>query len=111
MKKEQMNHYLGTTKLRLIEAMQKIDENAKGILFIVDENGHLMGALGSAILAKKSGIKKEFNFKVRDAKFETAGCVCNGCPNHCEIIIVKKNNKILDAWGNRCSKGAIKIRE
>lgn len=45
MKKEQMNHYLGTTKLRLIEAMQKIDENAKGILFIVDENGHLEGTL------------------------------------------------------------------
>ena len=33
---------------------------------IVDDNGHLMGALGSAILAKKSGIKKKFNFKVRD---------------------------------------------
>ena len=70
-----------------------------------------MGALGSAILAKKSGIKKKFNFKVRDAKFETSGVTCKGCPNHCEIIIVKKNGKILDTWGNRCPKGALTIKE
>lgn len=91
--------------------VKKAFEDLLGEQIIVDENGHLMGALGSAILAKKSGIKKEFSFKIRDAKFETAGCVCNGCPNHCEIIIVKKNNKILDAWGNRCSKGAITVKE
>ena len=78
---------------------------------IVDDNGHLMGALGSAILAKKSGIKKKFNFKVRDAKFETSGITCKGCPNHCEIIIVKKNGKILDTWGNRCPKGALTVKE
>ena len=78
---------------------------------IVDENGHLMGAIGSAILARKTGIKKEFNFKVKDANFETTGIECKGCPNHCEIIVVKKDNKILDYWGNRCDKGALKVKE
>ena len=64
----------------------------------------------SAILARKTGIKKEFNFKIKDANFETSGIECKGCPNHCEIIVVKKDNKILDSWGNRCDKGALKIK-
>ena len=70
-----------------------------------------MGALGSAILARKTGIKKEFNFKITDSKFETNGTICKGCPNHCEIIVVKKDNKILDSWGNRCDKGSINVKE
>lgn len=78
---------------------------------IVDEDGHLMGALGSAILARKQGIKQEFNFKVKDANFETTGLMCDNCPNHCEVIIVKKDNKILDTWGNRCPRGLEKIKE
>lgn len=78
---------------------------------ITDEDGHLMGAIGSAILARKQGIKQDFNFKVKEAKFETIGITCDSCPNHCEIIIVKKDNKILDAWGNRCERGTKKIKE
>ena len=78
---------------------------------IVDDNGHLMGAIGSAILARKTGIKKEFNFKITNSNFETTGIECKGCPNHCEIIVVKKDNKILDYWGNRCDKGALKVKE
>ena len=91
----------------VVKAFEKIlDEK-----IITDENGHLMGAIGSAILARKTGIKKEFNFKVKDANFETTGIECKGCPNHCEIIVVKKDNKILDYWGNRCEKGALKVKE
>lgn len=78
---------------------------------IVDSNGHLMGAIGSAILARKTGKKQIFNFKIKDSNFETNGIECKGCPNHCEIIVVKKDNKILDSWGNRCDKGTLKIKE
>ena len=70
-----------------------------------------MGAIGSAILARKTGIKKEFNFKITNSNFKTTGIECKGCPNHCEIIVVKKDNKILDYWGNRCDKGALKVKE
>ena len=78
---------------------------------IIDKDGHLMGAIGSAILARKQGIRQEFNFKIKEAKFETVGITCDNCPNHCEIIIVKKDNEILDAWGNRCERGREKIKE
>lgn len=73
---------------------------------ITDPNGHLMGAIGVAILAKKE--KEEvFDFDVLDLDFETRGYECKKCPNHCEIIAIKKNKKIIDAWGNRCEKGAL----
>ena len=30
------------------------------------------------------------------------------CANHCEIICVYRDGKIIDSWGNRCDKGAVK---
>lgn len=81
---------------------QILDEN-----IITDKNGHLMGALGSAILSMTNKLKEPFNFEISDSNFETNGIECNGCPNHCEIIIVKKDGKKLDAWGNRCEKGKV----
>ena len=74
---------------------------------ITDEDGHLMGALGSAILAKKSSKNEVFNFSISNSQFETIGKECSNCPNHCEVIIVKKDGQKLDAWGNRCPKGAL----
>ena len=86
----------------VVKAFEKIT-NEK---IITDENGHLMGALGVAILAKKE--KEEvFDFDVLDLNFETKGYECRKCPNHCEIITIKKDKKIIDAWGNRCEKGAL----
>lgn len=77
---------------------------------IVDENSHLMGALGAAILAKESNDERDFTFDIEDIKFETKGIDCHGCANNCEIICVSKNNKIIDSWGNRCEKGGIKVQ-
>lgn len=87
------------------EGVKKAFEDLLQQKVITDPDGHLMGALGSAILAKNSNNKKEFNFKIKDSKFETTGIECGGCPNHCEIIIVKKDKEILDYWGNKCDKG------
>ena len=78
---------------------------------IVDDNGHLMGALGVAILSKKKRITKKFSFKIKEEDFETKGIECNKCPNHCEIICVKKNKELIDSWGNRCSNGDIMSKQ
>lgn len=74
---------------------------------IVDPNGHLMGALGVAILAKNSGIIKDFKFNIVNFNFITEAIECNKCPNNCEIICIKKDNELIDAWGNRCENGAL----
>lgn len=87
----------------------KAFEEVMGEKIIVDKNSHLMGALGASILALRSGIEKEFDFKIDDIKFETKGIECKRCSNNCEIICVCRDNKIIDSWGNRCENGNIKI--
>ena len=86
----------------------KAFEDITGEKIIVDNNSHLMGALGVAILSKKEK-EIEFSFDINDIVFDTKGIECHGCANNCEIICVSKNNKIIDAWGNRCEKGEVKI--
>ena len=91
--------------------VKKAFEDEIGHEVIIDENGHLMGALGVAILSKKKRITKKFSFKIKEEDFETKGIECNKCPNHCEIICVKKNKELIDSWGNRCSNGDIMSKQ
>jgi predicted CoA-substrate-specific enzyme activase len=78
---------------------------------IVDDLGHLMGAIGIAIVAREHGKEKVFNFNIRDTEFKTVGFECDGCPNNCEIVCVIENGKFLDGWGNRCNIGIEKARK
>lgn len=72
---------------------------------LTDENGHLMGALGSAILSKKNVRDIPFDFSISKSNFNTVASECMGCPNHCEIIKVIKDGLKIDSWGNRCNNG------
>ena len=45
MNKEQLEKFLGTTSMTIVDAMGKIDANAKGILFLVEEQGVLTGCI------------------------------------------------------------------
>ena len=45
MNKTQINKFLGNRSLNIVEAMRKIDLNAKGILFVVTENNELIGTV------------------------------------------------------------------
>lgn len=88
----------------------KAFEELTGQKILVDKNSHLMGALGVAILAKKSKKEQEFYADIEDINFETRGVNCHGCANQCEIICVVKNNRMIDSWGNRCEKGNFAIK-
>jgi len=76
----------------------------------VDENGHLMGAIGVALLARASGARGDFDFGVRGEDFETLGHECGGCPNNCEIVVAQRDSEIIDGWGNRCERGLDRMR-
>ncbi len=90
----------------VVEAFKK---NLKEDVY-VDENGHLTGALGVAILSKKTPFKNAFNYNIDNIEFETKGVECQKCPNQCDIIYVYKDKKILDSWGNKCENGGINKR-
>ena len=86
--------------------VKKAFEDILGVKITTDQHGHLMGALGVAILSKK---EKEinFDFNISDQLFTTSGIYCEKCPNNCEIICIKKDNILIDSWGNRCEQGAL----
>lgn len=90
------------------QGVVKAFADSLGKEIIVDEEGHLMGCYGAAILALGSGIEKEFTFDVADMEFITREVVCPHCANHCEVICVYRDNELIDSWGNRCERGEVK---
>ncbi len=71
---------------------------------IVDENGHLMGAIGIAVLARKNKIGKTYSLELSDIAFDTKAFECSGCPNNCELLKIYRNNELVDSWGSKCGK-------
>lgn len=83
----------------------KAFEKQLGCPVIVDENGHLMGAIGAAILARRNEKRANFDFAIEEMEFVTREISCGGCPNNCEIICVYRDGRMIDSWGNRCERG------
>jgi len=86
-------------------------ENLLGCQVIVDDNGHLMGATGAAILARRGLNRIRFDFSVENMEFLTRERNCGGCSNNCEVICVYRNGRLIDFWGNRCERGAARTDE
>lgn len=85
--------------------VKKFFEEATGMPVSVDPNGHLAGAFGVAVIAKRKGREQPFDFALADQNFTTRGFQCSGCANNCEIIRVFRDDKLIDAWGFKCEKG------
>jgi predicted CoA-substrate-specific enzyme activase len=76
----------------------------------VPEYYDVMGAIGSAILArehieqqKRSTVFRGEEF-ILNGEFKSQSFECQGCPNMCEIVCIKRNDEILAYWGDRCKK-------
>lgn len=82
----------------------KYFEEVLGQPVIVDPNSHLMGAIGIAILARDNQVDKTYDLNIREISFETKGTECNGCSNHCELLRIYKEKKLVDSWGSKCGK-------
>lgn len=85
-------------------------EDALGQKVIVDPDGHLMGCFGAALLAADAPVLRSepFMFNIDDFEFRTREVVCGHCANHCEIVCVYRDQDLIDSWGNRCDRGAIR---
>lgn len=83
--------------------VKKYFEEVLNKKIIVDDNSHLMGALGIAILSKKNASNKKMELNFEDIEFVTRGQECNCCPNNCEILKIYKDEKLVDTWGSKCN--------
>ncbi len=82
----------------------KYFEEILGEKVIVDPNSHLMGAIGIAILAHNNADGKTYDLNIKNITFETKGMECNRCSNHCELLKIYKDQKLVDSWGSKCGK-------
>ena len=84
-------------------------EQVLGKKIIIPPHFDVTGAIGAAILAKRSmkdGQKTRFKgFGVRNSIYNLSKFTCNGCANHCEIRQVKiRGEKKSLYYGGRCEK-------
>jgi len=84
-------------------------EQVLGKQIIIPPHFDVTGAIGAAILAKRSmttGQKTSFKgFGIRNATYEISRFVCNSCVNHCEISRVKIAGESKPLfYGGRCEK-------
>jgi predicted CoA-substrate-specific enzyme activase len=91
-------------------------EQVVGKSIIIPPHFDVTGAIGAAILAKRSmaeGQKTRFKgFDVRNATYKVSRFVCQGCTNHCEIRRVKiAGEKKSLYYGGRCEKYEIDDRK
>lgn len=71
---------------------------------IVDDDGHLMGAYGIALLSKQNKSNKIYDLNIKEMKFDTIGLECDKCPNNCEILKIYRNSELIEAMGSKCGR-------
>lgn len=96
--------------------IRKAFEEEVGQDVIVPENFAVMGALGAAYLAQERFIQKKGPTKFRGLKlsetnFQARSFDCKGCANHCEVVEIRQEEKILSRWGDRCGKWSVSDRQ
>jgi predicted CoA-substrate-specific enzyme activase len=90
------------------EGMKSAFETELGYEVYVPKHYNLMGAIGSAIIAKEAISKKEITnfrgFDIAESKFESESFECKGCPNRCEVVRILNDNAVIGCSGDRCGK-------
>ena len=89
--------------------MKKAFEAALETEVIIPEYHNVMGALGSAILAKeyveRTGRTTLFKgFETSHLDYKTSSFYCKGCANNCEIAKIEVSGEVLARFGSRCGK-------
>ncbi|MEN6350954.1 MAG: acyl-CoA dehydratase activase [Syntrophomonas sp.] len=90
--------------------LKKAFEKVLNLKINVPEHYDVMGAIGAAMLAREqiehgcslTGFKGDAF--ILEGDFKSKSFECQGCPNICEIVCIKRDNEVLAYWGDRCKK-------
>ncbi|MGE5379841.1 MAG: acyl-CoA dehydratase activase [Methylocystaceae bacterium] len=96
----------------LVEAFARL----LGVRPVVPDNFEVMGAVGAALLAQETaGAGKVTGFKgyeyINQGSYQTRSIDCSGCPNQCEVVCIKRNDKPIAYWGDRCRRYEVKLSQ
>ncbi len=76
---------------------------------IIPKHNTIMGAVGSALLAKRQTANGKrpttfYGFELTDVDFASRAIRCDDCANLCQIICATREDEILAVWGDKCGK-------
>ena len=86
--------------------MRKAFEEILSEKIIVPKYNTVLGALGAALLTKEKiqGKTKFRGWEVSDQNIKCTSFQCKGCPNLCEVIEARIEDKVVSCWNDRCGK-------
>lgn len=86
--------------------MRKAFEKALGKKIIIPPYNTVIGAFGVAFLVKENPPEKTkfLGFEISDKDIKCTSFQCKGCPNQCEVIEARIENKVVARWNDRCGK-------
>ncbi len=84
-------------------------EKELGKKLVIPENFNVMGAIGSAILAKELQESESYETRFKGFSLSDQGITlklkeCNDCSNSCEMTVAVGDGKQIAIWGDRCGK-------
>ena len=104
--KEQLEKFIASKDITVIEAMQKIDQNARNILYIINEDGSLFGSLTDGDIRRWILNSGDLNARVEGATYRNTRCLHEEEADKCDFLmdsallksipILDKNNIIID---------------
>lgn len=91
------------------QGMLRAFESVLGVAVTVPAHHEVMGAIGAAILAREAlhrapAPTRFKGFGVSDLHYRTTSFECRHCSNHCEIVQVAVEHKVVARWGGRCDR-------
>ena len=88
------------------KGIKKAFEDALQHEVIIPPYNTVMGAVGSALLVRDNPPEKPkfLGFDITERDIRCTSFNCQGCPNHCEVIEARIDNKVAARWGDRCGK-------
>ncbi|MEA4923890.1 MAG: acyl-CoA dehydratase activase [Syntrophomonadaceae bacterium] len=90
--------------------LRKAFEKVLNMPVNIPQHYDVMGAIGAAILAaeymQRSRSMSQFKGDafILEGDFKTSSHECQGCPNICEVVCIKRGRDTLAYWGDRCKK-------
>ena len=90
MEMERISKYVGNQSMSIVDAMEKIDENSKGILFIIDDSQRLVGVLSDGDIRRWILNSGEVSASV--------SCAMNKSPKYLKAV---EKNKALQVMSEK----------
>jgi len=89
--------------------IRKAFSDILGKEIVVPERFDVMGAIGAAILAREhletTMEKTKFKgFDIAECEFRTTSLTCQDCPNSCEVVEFRQDDRVIAMFGDKCGK-------